>query len=141
VAVLEHEQVAPGRIPAEGGGHHPGQAVDPLAAVDRFDGQVDGPGRPQGQHGPPRKAATSRPTWDGSDDTGTRTVTPPGRDTSAEASATTRTGASVRGGPSGGDAAGRETGLSPRLFRQVWDFRSVSPRARQNARTERPDAA
>jgi hypothetical protein len=41
-SVLEDEDVSGGGIASEDGADHPGEPVDPFAAVLRFDGHVDG---------------------------------------------------------------------------------------------------
>src|SRR5262249_4668908 len=66
------------------------------------------PSPPEGQHGPPPRAATSRATAAGSALTGTRRTSPVGRTTAAVGSGTTRTGANVgAGGVGAGPGAAR----------------------------------
>jgi len=82
------------RIAAEHSADDAVQAVDPLAAVDRFDGQVDGARQAEGQHDVAPKAWAKRDTCEASAPSGTRSRMPGGRITSTTvvASATTRTG-------------------------------------------------
>src|SRR5262249_23401503 len=100
-AVAEDEQVTAERVPAQVSGHDGGQPVDALAPVLRLEADPDPPGQPEGQHGAPPRATTSRATAAVSAPIGTRTISPLGKTTSAGGSRTTRTGANVGVGACG----------------------------------------
>src|SRR5262245_6908498 len=97
-AVAENKQIAAARVPAQVGGHDSRETVEALAPVLRLEAKPNPPGQPEGQHAPPPRAATSRATAVGSVPTGTRTISPLGRTTSAVGSGTTRTGANAGAG-------------------------------------------
>ena len=71
------------------------QAVEALAAIDRFDSHPNPPSEAEAQHGADASAATSRATVIASVASGTRTSTPLGNTTSTKDSATARTGTNV----------------------------------------------
>src|SRR5262249_21529857 len=120
-------------------GHHRLKSGEALAAVLRGGADPDPAGQPEGQHGAPRSAWTSRATAAASAPTGMRRTTPPGTTISTVGSGITRTAANDGFGLNwrGEVGACSRRASSRRLAKKV---DSPIPRAAQNAVTVWPDS-